>query len=67
MNALQLAKALTEVLRDYHATNNQSAIQIKDTILGWYYSTMIQPEECVALLVEFFEKGTLSIKGKLRR
>lgn len=67
MNALQLSGALTEVLRDYHAINNKSAVQIKNTILGWYYVTMIQPEECVALLVEFLEKGTLSLKGKLRR
>lgn len=64
MNALQLKDALVDVLRVYGMFNDKYANIIKDTILGWYYTTYITAEECVDLLVEYLTAGQLSLSGK---
>lgn len=67
MNAIQLKNALHEILRDYHAENDKYACTIKDTILVWYYTTYIMPEDCISLLVEYLTTGNLSLAGKFDR
>jgi hypothetical protein len=67
MNAIALKNALHEVLRDYHAENNEYAHTIKETILVWYYTTYITAEDCVDLLVEYLTTGNLSLTGKFER
>ena len=63
MTGLQLEKALNEVLRDYHKSDDKNAIIIKDTIVSWYYTTLITDEKCVELLVNFCTTGTMNLQG----
>lgn len=63
MNGLQLEKALNEVLRDYHKSDDKNAVDIKNVIAAWYYTTAITAERCIELLVGFCTTGSMDLQG----
>lgn len=63
MNGLQLEKALNEVLRDYHKSDDKNAVIIKNIIAAWYYTTLITAEKCIELLVSFCTTGSMDLQG----
>lgn len=61
MSLVKLEEALKEVSSRYHRENDEVTETIKVWLIGLFCTTELYGEDCVDLLTEFCERGTLSM------
>ena len=61
MSLVKLESALKEVVARHHRENDEVTETIKIWLIGLFCTTELYGEDCVALLTEFCEYGTLSM------
>lgn len=66
MSLVKLEAALKSVVSRYHRENDEVTETVKVWLIGLFCTTELYGEDCVDLLTEFCEHGTLSMPEAFR-